>query len=257
LKWATVAQELKLQEREEQRRIKEQMREEEKARQEYERAMREAAKEEELLRKAMEKAQQQSEQATSEQKAQYEQQLQELAEKLKQAEERNQRALSMAQQTKQGHVYIISNIGSLGENVYKIGLTRRLEPLDRVKELGDSSVPFEFDVHALIFSENAPALEYQLHKHFVMMQINKVNYRKEFFKVDLKHIREEIEELGLTVKWTMMAEAREYRESLSLEKAIKETPALCEEWIKQQLKHEPIDKETQELPILASETSDE
>jgi len=241
LKWATIAQELKLQEREEQRRIKDQIREEEKARREYEQAIRDAAKEEEILRKAMERAQHQIEQATSEQKVQYEQQLQELSEKLKQAEEQNQRALSMAQQTKRGHVYIISNIGSFGEDVYKIGLTRRLEPLDRVKELGDSSVPFEFDVHALIFSEDAPALECQLHRHFVMMQMNKVNYRKEFFRVDLKHIREEVDKFGLTVKWTMMAEAKEYRESLSIEKAIKDTPALREAWLKRQLELEPVD----------------
>jgi hypothetical protein len=247
LKWAAVAQELKLQEREEQRRIKDQIREEEKARREYEIAIRDAAKEEELLRKAMEKAQQQIEQATSEQKTQYEQQLQELAEKLKQAEERNQRAISMAQQTKRGHVYIISNVGSFGEEVYKIGLTRRLEPLDRVKELGDSSVPFGFDVHALIFSEDAPTLECQLHRHFIMMQMNKVNHRKEFFRVDIKHIREEVEKLGLTVKWTMTAEAKEYRESLSTEKAIKETPALREAWIKRQLEPETVDSEIPEV----------
>ncbi|MCX5632116.1 MAG: DUF4041 domain-containing protein [Phycisphaerae bacterium] len=253
LKWATIAQELKLQEREEQRRIKEQIREEEKAQREYEQAKRDAVKEEEILRKAMENARQQIEKATSEQKTQYEQQLQELSEKLKQAEERNQRAISMAQQTKRGHVYIISNVGSFGEDVYKIGLTRRWDPLDRVKELGDSSVPFEFDVHALISSEDAPALECQLHKHFVMMQMNKVNHRKEFFKVDLKHIREEVEKFGLTVKWTMMAEAREYRESLSIEKAIKETPALREAWLKRQLKLEPVDREISEATMLTSD----
>lgn len=253
LKWAAVAQELKLQEREEQRRIKEQIHEEEKARREYERAMRDAAKEEELLRKAMEKAQQQIEQATSEQKVKYEQQLHELSEKLKEAEERNQRALSMAQQTKRGHVYIISNIGSFGEDVYKIGLTRRLEPLDRVKELGDSSVPFEFDVHAMIFSEDAPALECKLHRHFVMLQMNKVNHRKEFFRVDLKHIHEEVEKLGLNVKWTMAAEAKEYRESLSVEKAIKENPALREVWLKRQLSLELADSELPEVVSLASD----
>ena len=236
LKWAATAQQLKMDERDEQRRIKEQMREEEKARKEYERAIRDAAKEEDLLRKAMEKAQQQVQQASAEQKAEYEQKLQELTEKLGQAEERNQRALSMAQQTKRGHVYIISNIGSFGENVYKIGLTRRLEPLDRVRELGDSSVPFEFDVHALIFSEDAPGLESQLQKHFLMMQMNKVNYRKEFFRVDLKHIREEVEKFGLSVKWTMAAEAREYHETLAIEKAIQENPSMRDAWINRQLK---------------------
>lgn len=91
----------------------------------------------------MENALHRVQQANEEQKAKYESQLQELTEKLREAEERSQRALSMAQQTKRGHVYIISNIGSFGADVYKIGLTRRLEPLDRVRELGDSSVPFE------------------------------------------------------------------------------------------------------------------
>jgi hypothetical protein len=239
LKWAAVAQQLKLEEREEQRRIKEQIREEEKARRDYERAMREAAKDEDLLRKAMEKAQSQIAQASEEQKANYEKQLAELAERLKIAEEKNQRALSMAQQTKRGHVYIISNIGSFGEHVYKIGLTRRLEPADRIRELGDSSVPFEFDVHAMIFSDDAPALENQLHKHFVLLQMNKVNYRKEFFKVDLGHIKEEVEKFGLTVKWTMAAQAQEYHESMAIEKAIKEDPIKRDEWIRRQLLLEP------------------
>lgn len=235
LKWAAVAQQLKLQEREEQRRIKQQMREEAKARREYERAMREATKEEDMLRKAMEKAKQQVAQATAEQKARFEQQLADLEQKLKEAEERNQRARSMAQQTKKGHVYIISNVGSFGEDVLKIGLTRRLEPLDRIRELGDSSVPFSFDVHALIMSDDAPDLESQLQKHFRLMQVNKVNWRKEFFRASLKDIREELERLGVEAKWTMMAEAREYRETLAIEKAIESDPAAREAWLTRQL----------------------
>lgn len=248
LKWAAVAQQLKLEEKEEQRRIKEQIREEEKARRDYERALRETAKEEDLIRKAMEKAQEHITQASEEQKAKYEKQLFDLTEKLKIAEEKNKRALSMAQQTKRGYVYIISNIGSFGENIYKIGLTRRLEPLDRVRELGDSSVPFEFDVHAMIFSEDAPALETQLHKHFVLMQMNKVNYRKEFFRVEISHIREEVEKFGLDAKWTMTALAREYHESMAIEKAIHEDPVKREAWINRQLLLEPssLMEETQE-----------
>jgi len=240
LKWAAVAQQLKLEEREEQQRIKEQMREEAKARREYERAMREAAKEEDLLRKAMEKAQQQIAHATAEQKAKYEQQLAELELKLKEAEERNQRAISMAQQTKKGHVYIISNVGAFGKDVLKIGLTRRLEPLDRVRELGDSSVPFAFDVHALILSDDAPTLESQLHKHFLLMQVNKVNYRKEFFRASLKEIRQEVEKLGVEAKWTMRAEAREYRETLAIEKAIEGDPAAREAWLNRQLDFDAV-----------------
>jgi hypothetical protein len=144
----------------------------------------------------------------------------------------------MAEQTKRGHVYIISNIGSFGEHIYKIGLTRRLEPLDRIRELGDSSVPFDFDVHALIFSEDAPALESQLHRHFVLMQMNKANHRREFFRVDLKHVREEIEKLNMTPTWTMTAEAQEYRETLAIEKAIAEDPEKRAAWLKRELKLE-------------------
>ncbi len=246
LKWAVVVHELRRKEREEQRRIQEQMREEEKVRREIERAMRESANEQEIIRRAMEKAQQQVREATEGQKAKYEQQLQELSQKLKEAEERNQRALSMAQQTKLGHVYIISNVGSFGENIFKIGMTRRLVPQDRIDELGDSSVPFDFDVHAMIRCDDAPALEAKLHKHFVMSQMNKVNHRREFFRVDLKHIREEIETLGITPQWTMTAEATEYRESLAIEEAIKKNPARRDAWVKRQFHLELLDQELEE-----------
>ncbi len=99
-----------------------------------------------------------------------------------------ERALSMAQQTKAGHVYVISNIGSFGDNVFKIGMTRRLEPMDRVKELGDASVPFEFDVHAMIYSDNAPELENIMHKEFDSRRVKLINSRKEFIKVKLQEI---------------------------------------------------------------------
>jgi hypothetical protein len=235
LEWGAAAQELKNREREEQRRIKEQIREEEKARREYERAIRDAEKEEEAIKKAMEKVQKEVAKASDEQRQRYEAQLAELAQKLSAAEEKNRRALSMAQQTKTGHVYVISNIGSFGEDVFKIGLTRRLEPLDRVRELGDASVPFEFDVHAMILSEDAPALEHALHRHFLASQMNKVNPRKEFFRVSLATIRAEIEKLGIQASWTMMSSAAEYKQSLAIEKAIRENPASYEAWVNKQL----------------------
>ncbi|MDP0172007.1 GIY-YIG nuclease family protein [Glaesserella parasuis] len=137
---------------------------------------------------------------------------------MQKAIENGQRAISQAQLTKSGHVYVISNIGSFGEDVYKIGMTRRLEPLDRIRELGDASVPFSFDVHAMIYSNNAPELERELHKLFADKQINRVNPRKEFFKVPLLEIKEQAEKLGYEVEFTMLAEAKEYLESLSLEK---------------------------------------
>ncbi|QYS85424.1 DUF4041 domain-containing protein [Flavobacterium oreochromis] len=165
LKWAVIAQELKWKDQEEQKILRDQIREEERARREYEKAIKEAQKEEETLKKLIEKAQKEASQANDEQRLELEQKLRELEDKLQLAEDKNKRALSMAQQTKSGNVYIISNIGSFGENVFKIGMTRRLDPLDRVRELGDASVPFEFDVHSMIFSDDAPKLEKELHKN--------------------------------------------------------------------------------------------
>ncbi|OAV75075.1 T5orf172 domain protein [Bacteroidales bacterium Barb7] len=236
LTWAVLTQELKWNEQEEQRRIKEQIREEEKARKEYEKAIRDAEKEETLLKKLIEKAQKEIVQSTEEQKAKYEEKLKEYEVKLKEAIERSQRAISMAQQTKAGNVYIISNIGSFGEDVYKIGMTRRLEPLDRVRELGDASVPFSFDVHAMIYSEDAPKLENTLHKKYLLFQVNKVNSRKEFFKVSLKQIREEIVQMGIETKWTITADARQYRETLVIENQIKNDKSKQIEWEKSQMK---------------------
>lgn len=238
LKWTVTARALKEREREEQRQLREQIREEEKARREYERAFKEAAKEESTLRKAMEKAQQQVAAANEAQRADFEARLAALQEQLKAAEEKNQRALSMAQQTRAGHVYVISNIGSFGEEVFKIGMTRRLEPLDRIRELGDASVPFEFDVHAMIFSDDAPGLEKQLHRHFLRQQINKVNPRKEFFRLELAEIRQELEKLGVEPHWTMNALAREFRETLRIEDQIRENPVVAAEWTRHQIEVE-------------------
>ncbi len=119
---------------------------------------------------------------------------------------------------KAGYVYIISNIGAFGENIYKIGMTRRLEPLERIDELSDASVPFSFDVHALIFSENAPDLEAKLHQHFYKGRLNKINDRKEFFKAEIKEIEKVIRENYNNVfDITVTAPAEEWRESILLE----------------------------------------
>ncbi len=203
-------------EAEEQREIRAIMREEALAQREIEKAIKEAEKEEQIIQRAMEAARHELSHATAEQKQFYEAKLQELSQKLSEAESKEQRAISMAQQTKQGHVYVISNIGSFGEDVYKIGMTRRLDPMDRIYELGNASVPFSFDVHAMIFSENAPALEKELHDYFADFAINKVNHRKEFFYVDLADIRTYLEQRGIRTHWTMSAEANEYRQSLNM-----------------------------------------
>lgn len=230
LKWGVIAQELRKKEADEQRELREKMREEEKARREYERAQKEAAKEEAMLQKALEKAKAMLASANEAQRAQYEAQIAEYAEKLKEAEEKNRRALSMAQQTKRGTVYVISNVGSFGENVYKVGMTRRLEPLDRIKELGDASVPFPFDVHAFIESDDAPALETALHHELSLAQMNKVNPKKEFFRIDISMIKKLVESKGIETTWTMAAEAAEYRETMAIEDRIKNDPAEKARW---------------------------
>jgi hypothetical protein len=118
--------------------------------------------------------------------------------------------------TKAGHVYIISNIGSFGERIFKIGMTRRLEPMERVRELGAASVPFPFDVHAMVYSEDAPALEAVFHQRFKDRSVNLVNTRKEFFHIDLSEIEAFAKQRGLAMAFTKIAEAREYRESAAM-----------------------------------------
>jgi len=118
--------------------------------------------------------------------------------------------------TKAGYVYVISNIGSFGEGVFKIGMTRRLEPLERVKELGDSSVPFPFDVHMMISCDNAPTLETALHQSLFKQQVNRTNPRKEFFKTDIDSIVRIVHENHGEVEYVADAEALQYRQSLTM-----------------------------------------
>lgn len=121
------------------------------------------------------------------------------------------------QNAKAGYVYVISNIGAFGEGIYKIGMTRRLDPTDRIDELGDASVPFLFDVHALVFSDNAPSLEAKLHERFAAGRLNKVNGRKEFFRADISEIESVIRSnYDAVVEVTHEAAAEQYRESLRM-----------------------------------------
>lgn len=203
-------------EKEEQRSIREQMREEEKALKELEKAAKDAQIEEERYEKALEKAKLEVEKASGAELEKLNAKIAELNANLENAHTQKERAISQAQLTKSGHVYIISNIGSFGDNIYKIGMTRRLEPLDRVKELGDASVPFDFDVHGMIYSDNAPALENTLHRHLENKRLNLANTRAEFFVTSIDEIEQIIQEFNLTVKLTKLAEAKEFRESNSI-----------------------------------------
>ncbi|NOI13352.1 DUF4041 domain-containing protein [Vibrio hepatarius] len=204
----------------EQKLIKEQIREEQRAIKEFEKAIADAEKEEKMYRNLLDKAQRELANATEQERSEMEQRIAMLEQQLAEAEAKEERAKSMAEQTRKGHVYVISNIGSFGEDVYKIGLTRRLEPMDRVKELGDASVPFPFDVHAMIYTDDAPALETALHREFNSKRINAVNLRKEFFNVDLASIQEAVEKIaGIEAEFKMTALAEDYYESLRLSEA--------------------------------------
>ncbi|PCD85362.1 DUF4041 domain-containing protein [Vibrio mediterranei] len=204
----------------EQKLIKEQIREEQRAIKEYQKAIADAEKEEKMYRNLLDKAQQELAKATEQERSDMEQRIAILEQQLADAEAKEERAKSMAEQTRKGHVYVISNIGSFGEDVYKIGLTRRLEPMDRVKELGDASVPFPFDVHAMIYVDDAPSLEAALHREFHAQRVNAVNLRKEFFSVDLDDIRQAVEKIaGVEAEFKMTALAEDYYESLRLNDA--------------------------------------
>jgi hypothetical protein len=203
-------------EKEELRAIQQEIREEEKAKREFELVQRQAEKEEDTYEKALFKARKEVEKASGKLRDELNSKILILEQELLLTQEKKERAISMAQQTKRGHVYIISNIGSFGENIYKIGMTRRLEPIDRVKELGDASVPFHFDVHAMIYSDEARTLENELHKAFSNKKVNMLNYRKEFFKVSLEEIENKISELGFMAEFTILPEAMQYRETLAL-----------------------------------------
>lgn len=116
---------------------------------------------------------------------------------------------------KAGNVYVISNLGSFGENVFKVGMTRRLNPQDRIDELGNASVPFKFDVHSFIFSDDAVGLENRLHAALDQKRVNKVNMRKEFFNVSLDELEQLVTEIDPTAEFNRTMAAEEYRQSLS------------------------------------------
>jgi hypothetical protein len=209
-------QEKAYEEKEEQRRIREQMREEEIARREIERALQEAERDEARYAEALRKAREEVEKAVGEKQQKLYGQIEELQRKLNEAQVNRERAIARAQMTRSGHVYVISNIGSFGDDVFKIGMTRRLDPLDRVRELGDASVPFQFDVHAIIYSEDAPGLETKLHQIFHHRRVNLVNERKEFFRVTIEEIAEAVRRHDASIGITLAAEAVEYRKTLAI-----------------------------------------
>lgn len=210
-------------EKEEQKRIRQELREQAKLQKELEEARKNIVKEQQHYSNALTKLNTQLESDLSEEqknnllekKQEVEEQLQKLQKSLENVDYR-------AANQKAGYVYIISNIGAFGENVYKIGMTRRLEPMDRVDELGDASVPFNFDVHAMIFSEDAPKLEAALHKAFEDKKLNMINTRREFFHVTLDEIEQVVKEnYDKTVEFVKTPPAEQYRRSKAILEDIK------------------------------------
>jgi hypothetical protein len=196
--------------REEQRRVKEQIREEARAERERQQELARLEADEKRLEKALAEA-------LTKAKGEHDAEVERLKQMLAEAESKAQRAKSQAQITRAGFVYVISNIGSFGDGVFKVGMTRRLEPMDRVIELGDASVPFAFDVHMMIGCSDAPSLETALHRELNHYRVNKVNLRKEFFRVALDKVVEVVKKHHGTVEYRAEPEALEYRETLLME----------------------------------------
>jgi hypothetical protein len=241
LKWGMTLYELNRQWQEEQRSRREEIRAQQRDAEEIARRQREAARETELQKQAVAEAEKQFANATAEMKQAYERKLEEARQKLVEA---TTRELTAAQMGKVGCVYIISNVGSFNyqdgiPTVFKIGMTRRPKREDRIDELSNASVPFAFDIHALIKSEDAPALETKLHHVFRDNQVNKNNFRKEFFRVSLPEIRialEKLKEQGMAFEmerdWLEKATAEDFYRSRKIETDPKE----MDRWRKEQEK---------------------
>lgn len=208
----------KEQEKEIQKAIKEQMREEAKAQRELENKKKQLQKDQTQCNNEVKKLMMYMQKTNNDiEKKLYVDKIHELEEKIKELEKEQTSVAEREANAKAGYVYVISNIGSFGKDIYKIGMTRRLEPMDRINELSSASVPFAFDVHAMIFSTDAPELESKLHQIFDKNRVNRINTRKEFFHVSLDKIEEAVKDnFDNTVEFTRIPAAKEYNESMRM-----------------------------------------
>lgn len=210
--------------KEEQRALREQMRQEAEERRLLEQQKKQVEKEESKYTSQMEQLQKTMAETTDADKVrQLEERLAELQKQLEGVAARKDE-ITRLQNGKAGNVYIISNLGSFGDHVFKIGMTRRLDPQERINELGNASVPFPFDVHSFIFSEDAVGLEGQLHKMLNDRRVNKVNLRKEFFDVSLDELEKLVEQICPTAEFRRTLVAEQYRQSLSIDKVVDSAP---------------------------------
>lgn len=204
-------------EREEQKLIKEQMRQEAAERKQLAEEKKKLEKEEQKFEVEMERNKELLLTETDDAKIlQLKDRLLELENQMNSINEKKEEIASLTL-GKAGYVYVISNLGSFGENIFKIGMTRRMNPQDRVDELGSASVPFKFDVHAMIFSDDAVGLEQSLHKQLSSQRVNKVNYRKEFFNTNVGSLREVVEEIDPTAEFVTTMLAEEYNQTLAMD----------------------------------------
>lgn len=200
--------------KQEQLAIREQMRQEAEERKALEAEKKKVEKEEAKYNSQIETLKEQLAQATEDEMAKLNARILELQSQLANVIVKKEEITSLAN-GKAGNVYVISNLGSFGENVFKIGMTRRLNPQDRVNELGDASVPFKFDVHSFIFSDDAVGLESKLHNILNDKRVNKVNLRKEFFYTTIDELEQLVTEIEPTAEFNKTMLAEEFRQSLS------------------------------------------
>lgn len=204
----------KEQAKQEQAAIREQMRQEAEERKALESEKKRVEKEEEKYNQEISKLNEQIVSASDKEMEKLKARILELQSQLSNVIVKKQEIADL-QNGKAGNVYIISNLGSFGENMFKIGMTRRLDPQDRVNELGDASVPFKFDVHSFIFSEDAVGLESKLHSILNEKRVNKVNLRKEFFYTSIDELEQLVNEIAPTAEFNRTMLAEEYRQSIS------------------------------------------
>lgn len=219
-------QQKKEEEKEAQREVRARIREEKKLAEEIESERKKLEKEQNHYQNELSRLSAQIEKAEGDHKQDLVDRYNELSDHLDEINEEFKAVDYREANQKAGYVYVISNIGSFGEEVYKIGMTRRLDPQDRIDELGSASVPFTFDVHAMIFSDNAPALEAALHSAFADKKVNLINSRKEFFKVSLDEIKKVVyENFDGTVEFTELPAAEQYRETLKMREQMQVEPS--------------------------------
>ena len=220
-------QQKKQAEKDAQREARARMREEAKLQKEIEAARQRLEKEQTHYENALKKVITQLSTASPDDREALEEKRQQLENQLSTIDKEFQEVDYRAANQRAGYVYVISNIGAFGENVYKIGMTRRLDPMERVDELGDASVPFDFDVHAMIFSDDAPKLEAALHNAFADRKLNFVNQRREFFNASLAEIKDVVRKnFDKSVEFIETAPAEQYRESLLIRSTAKQPAKL-------------------------------